>query len=234
LDEVAMTVDNREQKIHWEHIGKRRPPSHPVIQAYSRQKLDLILRNLGLGFPKSETNPLYTLLEVGAGNGFFSLGLAEHFDLKCLDFSQRMLQLHPFAPGRKIVGDVCRLPFPDKAFDVVFCANLLHHIEDPKAALLEMKRVSSKRVVVIEPNARNPLMALFGLIVPAERGTLRFNRQFLFEIAKRVGLSPRFLRAHGTVLPNKTPSPLLPLLAPFDICIPLGFYLVGIFDSTRN
>jgi len=223
-------VDNREQKFHWEHIGKRRPPSHPVIQTYSSRKLNVILQNLRLTFPKSQSDPPYTLLEVGAGNGFFSLGLAEHFDIKCLDFSQRMLQLHPFAADRKIVGDVCRLPFHDKAFDIVFCANLLHHIEDPEAALSEMKRVSSKRVVVIEPNARNPLMALFGLIVPTERGTLRFTRRFLSKVADRVGLAPRFLTAHGALLPNKTPLPLLRLLSPFDRCIPLGFYLIGIFE----
>lgn len=224
-----MIVDNRAQKVHWEHIGERRPPTHPVIQTYSRRKLDVVLQNLGLDYEKSKDGKRCTLLEVGAGNGFFSLALAEHFDLKCLDFSQRMLQLHPFEENRKVVGDVCRLPFGDKSFDIVFCANLLHHIENPQQALSEMARVASRRVVVIEPNARNPFMALFGLIVPEERGTLRFTRGFLSKIAERAGLNSQFLITHGTILPNKTPSVLLPLFAIFDHAIPFGFYLIGIF-----
>ena len=34
------------------------------------------------------------------------------------------------------------LPFPDRSFDVVTCWELLHHLDDPVAALREMWRVA--------------------------------------------------------------------------------------------
>ena len=38
-------------------------------------------------------------------------------------------------------GDACRMPFPDKSFDMVHCRAVLHHLDDPAPALAEMRRV---------------------------------------------------------------------------------------------
>ena len=46
-------------------------------------------------------------------------------------------------------GDVTRLPFPDRSFDVVTSFETLEHIPDPEAALIEFKRVLTPDGVLI-------------------------------------------------------------------------------------
>ena len=43
-----------------------------------------------------------------------------------------------------VVADAHKLPFKDKAFDLVICTETLEHLIDPKQALREMKRVLKK------------------------------------------------------------------------------------------
>jgi SAM-dependent methyltransferase len=56
------------------------------------------------------------------------------------------------APGMR--ADVtCRaesLPFADDAFDVVACRTAAHHFDDVRAAVIEMARVSSDRVLLVD------------------------------------------------------------------------------------
>lgn len=47
-------------------------------------------------------------------------------------------------------GNVLPLPFPDRSFSVVVSRFAFHHFEDPLAVLREMKRVSTRRVVVAD------------------------------------------------------------------------------------
>jgi SAM-dependent methyltransferase len=54
-------------------------------------------------------------------------------------------------PVSSVVADVEQLPFPDRAFDLVYVHDGLHHLEDPVEALAEMTRVSSFAVSVNEP-----------------------------------------------------------------------------------
>ena len=44
-------------------------------------------------------------------------------------------------PGVDLVADVYKLPFDDNSFDVVLCMVVMEHLEDPKKAISEMKRV---------------------------------------------------------------------------------------------
>ena len=49
-------------------------------------------------------------------------------------------------------GDVQALPFADGSFDLVVCTEVLEHVADPRAALVELRRVSRGRVVVTVPH----------------------------------------------------------------------------------
>ena len=122
-----------EQRRYWAGIRRRRDPSHPAVAAFAAAKLAYIRAALPEGAA--------TMLEVGAGNGYFSRSFAEAFALTALDLSANMLAMNPLPAARKVQGSAEALPFADEAFDVVFSGNLLHHLETPAIAVREMARV---------------------------------------------------------------------------------------------
>jgi SAM-dependent methyltransferase len=120
------------------------------------------------------------LLEVGCGEGgnLFHLGPRNGLTVG-LDYSMAKAT---FASGvlpwaRFVCADAVRLPFRGGAFDRVLCRDVLHHLREAaqREAVVELYRVCRPggEVVVIEPNGRNPLIAVFALLVPAERGMFR-------------------------------------------------------------
>ena len=220
------TVDYDEQKDYWEGKKKRRSPDHPVVQAFARPKLDFILDAIP-GAPEGER---LSMLEVGAGNGYFSHTFDRAFDLTALDFSPNMLAMNPLAEEQKLVGDAENLPAEDDSYDVVFCGNLLHHLEDPLIAVREMRRVARRHVVLIEPNIINPLMFAFGVVKKEERGSLKFTGWYVKNLGRRAGMRLRKYTGHGAIVPNKTPRPLLPFARAIDGAYPVGFYHIAIFD----
>jgi SAM-dependent methyltransferase len=211
-----------EQARHWESIGERRTPSHPAVVAFAEPKVDWIRRALAPS--------VNTMLEVGAGNGYLSVPLRRHFDLTCLDFSDAMLAQNPLPAERKVRGTAEDLPFDDESFDVALCANLLHHLEDPLVAVRQMSRVARHHVVLLEPNADNPLMYLFGLAKKSERGTLKFRKGYLTELGRRAGLRLRASTVQGAVMPNRAPAFALGMLRRLDREHPLGLYAIAVFD----
>jgi SAM-dependent methyltransferase len=213
-----------EQRRYWQSVGKRRDPSHPAVVAFASPKVGFVRRTVD-----AEAR---TLLEVGAGNGYLSVPLADVFDVTCLDFSENMLAQNPLSDERKVQGRAEALPFGDASFDVVLCANLLHHLENPEQAVREMARVARRHVVLLEPNARNPLMFLFGLLKKGERGTVSFHERYLVDIGERSGLALRKATTRGFIVPNMTPLALVPWLERIDREHPLALCSVAVFDRT--
>ncbi|MCA9662620.1 MAG: class I SAM-dependent methyltransferase [Myxococcales bacterium] len=214
-----------EQRRYWAGIRRRRDPSHPAVAAFAAAKLAYIRAALPEGAA--------TMLEVGAGNGYFSRSFAEAFALTALDLSANMLAMNPLPAARKVQGSAEALPFADEAFDVVFSGNLLHHLETPAIAVREMARVARRHVVLLEPNALNPAMLLFGLAKRAERGVVRFSPGYLRSLGLGVGMRLRASTSFGGVLPNRTPRVLVPVARLLERPLPLGLYTIAIFDVGR-
>ena len=81
------------------------------------------------------------VLDVGSGNGTFS----HHFNkytnqVICVDYSEQLLRAN--SSRSKARATAYQLPFKDGQFDLVFEANLLHHVDDPYRAIEEIKRCS--------------------------------------------------------------------------------------------
>lgn len=114
------------------------------------------------------------------------------------------------------------LKFEDNSFDVVFCNALLHHVESIAEVIQEMKRVSRKYVIILEPNRNNPLMFLFSLLVKEERKALKFSLSYLTNVISCNGLHVVASFSYGMIVPNKTPTFFLPLVKLFDFKQPLG------------
>jgi ubiquinone/menaquinone biosynthesis C-methylase UbiE len=91
------------------------------------------------------------VLEAGCGTGAVLSELPEGPEAYGLDLdlpSLRECRLH--APrARRVQGNVLRLPFPDRSFELVYSHFLLLWVKDPYQALQEMKRVARKSGFVI-------------------------------------------------------------------------------------
>lgn len=60
-----------------------------------------------------------------------------------------------------VQGDLAGLPFADKSFDCAYCFDVLEHVDD-EAALRELARVTSKRLILVVPQ-ENQLLEKHGL-----------------------------------------------------------------------
>lgn len=204
------------QDRYWSQ-AKFRSPDDPVVAAYAEPKVAFLDRHLSLAGK--------TVLDAGCGNGIFTQRLARVArSVVGLDLSAHMLGCNPH-PVR-VQGSALALPFAERAFDVVFEANLLHHLPDPAPALRELARCSARYLALIEPNRWNPLMFAFGLLVKAERGTLRSSRRGLLRLVENIGFRPRAVTVTGMISQNNTPRFLLPWLKRFDREMFWGEYVV--------
>ncbi|MGH8750835.1 MAG: class I SAM-dependent methyltransferase [Burkholderiales bacterium] len=95
----------------------------------------------------------HKLLDIGCGPGSVCLLLKQRgHDVTALDVEDLS-----FTPEVKpLLYDGKKIPFENDAFDVALLLTVLHHTPDPKAILLEAKRVARK-IIVIEDVYRNRL-----------------------------------------------------------------------------
>ena len=204
-----------QQKQFWEreNLKKRREPQHPVIKEYAVSKIDEIRKFISI---EKGTK----LLDVGCGNGFFTYYFDQVCDVYGIDFSEKMIDLNPVK--NKAVMNAEELKFEDNSFDVIFCHALLHHVDDIDKVIQEMKRVSRKWVILLEPNRNNPLMFLFSLLVREEWKAMRFSLRFMKKFVKRNGLNIYKSFSYGMIVPNKSPKFTIPFLKLFNFRQPFG------------
>lgn len=109
------------------------------------------------------------VLDVACGTGLIARLAAEQVGSRGavtgLDLSPDMIKVAGAESPSTIawhVGDATSLPFPDNAYDVVLCQMGLMFMQDRRAAVAEMRRVTAAggRVVVNTPGAIQPLFAL--------------------------------------------------------------------------
>lgn len=203
--------------------SRERTYDHPVIQAFSTPKYQWIDQQIQLSGK--------SVLDVGSGNGYFAQHFEQHCQLTALDLSANQLQYNP--ASNKKVGSAYQLPFADNQFDVVFCSNLLHHLENPALAISEMQRVSRRYVVINEPNRNNPIIFTGALLIPHERRAIYSSRRFLNRLITDNQLS---ICAHtfigGFVMPNLTPGFMLPL-AMAGTQAPFSFFQIFIAEKQK-
>ena len=97
----------------------------------------------------------YNVLDIGCGSGIMMM-LNKLFNPD--------LNIHGFEgdPGAKLLwqkrglevetGNIYNLPYDDDKFETVYSSHVLEHLENPREAIIEMKRIASKRIINIVPD----------------------------------------------------------------------------------
>lgn len=211
------------QEAHWMHTTNVRPYNHPAVRLFATQRIDFIKRLLGTWRP---TNAL----DVGCGDGFGMSHMKEIVpDIHGCDISEAMLKANPSDQAKLKKASAYELPYEDASFDLVYCWELLHHVDRPIDAVLEMKRVSRKCVMLCEPNSLNPAMFMFGVLAPIERGLLKFTPGYTKKLLEEAGLKNIQQFTVSLYTPNQTPYFLAKLLSKLPYRIPFfGLYSINV------
>jgi len=162
LDEVL----RREREFHdaWAKVIDRDGIHVPdYFEACTAPENRFILRHLG------DIRGKY-ILDLGCGAGENSVYFALR-GAQCVagDYSPEMIHLAQALAakyGVSITGKVMNamaIDAPDETFDVVYAANLLHHIPDPFIAVREMQRVVKPGGYVCfwDPLMHNPIINIY-------------------------------------------------------------------------
>jgi len=107
-----------------------------------------------------------SLLEVGCGTGSLAIRLARKgFRVSGVDVSSEALLLARHEADNEGLtiewhqGFAEKLPFPDKSFDYVTCCHTLEHVRDLEAAVMQLKRIARRKVIVLVPRQTYKLYA---------------------------------------------------------------------------
>ncbi len=121
-----------------------------LLRSPERLKLLEVERVVDLCLEGIEVN---RMLDVGTGTGIFAEAfLARGLTTYGVDRSSEMIVIaKSHAPGADFhQAEADEIPFDDDFFELVFFGLVLHEIKDPLAALKEARRLSMRRVAVLE------------------------------------------------------------------------------------
>ena len=195
-----------------------RKPEESVVAAYALPKLKFILNNTDLGGEPE-------ILDVGCGNGTFTYYFQKIYK-QTYGVDASIFQLETNGCSKLICSTAYKLPFKNSSFDLVFSANLFHHLKNPVLAIQEMKRVSRRFLAFIEPNRLNPGMFLFSLLVPEERGTRKSSLGIWKRMSEKLNLNLINSMTTGMITQQNTSPILVPLLKCFDFNFIFGAYSI--------
>jgi len=86
-----------------------------------------------------------SVVNVGAGVGSYE---PRDRDVVAVEPSETMIAQRPPGSARAVCASAERLPFDDGSFDAALAVNTIHHWENLRAGLSELRRVARQRVVV--------------------------------------------------------------------------------------
>lgn len=158
-------------------------------------------------------NETDNVLECACGTGMISKAIAAKSNtLVATDFSDGMLN-----EARKKCAklenvsfqkaDICQLPFETGRFDKVVAGNVIHLLEDPKQALLELERVCVPGGKIIVPtyvnneNTGKPSLFVRGL----EKFGADFKCQFDYDTYKAFFAEHGFKNVEFSIIEGKMP-----------------------------
>lgn len=116
---------------------------------------------------------MFKLLDIGCGPGTignigFYQTLKKKNKIYGIDFLKGNIDSikNRFPEGNFLQADASSLPFADNYFDKIIIRHVLEHVKDLKKVLLEIKRVSKKRAIIIIAVPDQKMECLLQKILP--------------------------------------------------------------------
>lgn len=116
-------------------------------------------------------NKKLRILDIGCGDGTYSLELATKLNIQSfigIDPAKEAVEAANLQIPKKLknninfkFGNIYQInkQFKPNQFDIVILQGILHHLDDPKKAITNLKSLSPL-VIVLEPNGYNPLLKI--------------------------------------------------------------------------
>lgn len=153
------------------------------------------------------------VLECACGTGLLSVVIAEKCrSLTATDFAPKMLRVaEKNCAAMKNVAfsqeDILSLDFPDKSFDKVVAANVIHLLDEPLKALGEMNRVCRSGGKLIIPTYLNKDQKgrTSGFAKTVGKAGADFKRQFTLESYRRFFLDAGYDDVKVTLADGRIP-----------------------------
>jgi ubiquinone/menaquinone biosynthesis C-methylase UbiE len=178
---------------------------NPIARRLMRGFLDAVTELYRVSAPAS-------VLEVGCGEGELAAHLwrqgprPERLEICDVDLGRLSAGLPPEIAARE--ASIYALPWPDDAFDLVICCEVLEHLHEPARGLRELARVSRRHVLLSTP--WEPTWRLLNMVrgryLPAWGNTPGHVQHF-----GRTALA-RLARTELRLLAQRTPLPWTILL----------------------
>lgn len=152
-----------------------------------RKKQRIIFENVA-------ASPGDRILEVGCGGGIHAPRYARRFEYTGVDISPSLVKrtrqrVDDVADGWTVMeADAMDLPWNDDEFSAVVGTAVLHHMDDPHAALEEWIRVVNPRgsVTLMEPNYYFPKDWVETKLIEAERNKAKIRPGLIGDICESV------------------------------------------------
>jgi|GEM_PF-3042160 len=147
------------------------------------------------------------VLDAGCGGGGYCDFLARQgFDVLGIDLHEMYLELarQRFPSLTFQEADIAQLPFEDNRFETSFCFDVLEHVDD-RAALREILRVTSKRVLLAVPHQGDEMFP-YNLTFATYRDSTHqryYTEQSLRELIVSLSPGANVVIAPELVLPTK-------------------------------